>query len=230
MFDVFTPPVIYYNRVSREFTVTPPDYSETKKVEEVVEPPPFGVELVEVRRDPFRLQLVGYAGGEGNYLGMFENVATGDTVLGRAGKTFTDLGLSVVSLDVKKERIQLPDSMPIVQTVAYARVLDLESQEEIDLSSSVRRATGSPSAVLRLLATGEERTEKVDAEFDAGGYHYHVDTLSEESGNVTITRTSADESEAAITKILEVTVAAPVAETEAPPAEAPPETAVFPGF
>lgn len=240
VFDVFTPPVIYYNRLTRAFTVTPPDYSAPTEpvVEEVVVP--FGVELVEVSLDPFRLQLVGYAGGEGNYLGMFENVNTGDTLLGRAGKVFPDLGLTVLSLEVNKERIELPDSMPIVQTVAHARVRDDSTGEEFDLTSLKRRATGSPSAVLRVVATGEQRTEKVGNEFTVGDVVYRVDEMDVDAGTVTITRTGPDADAEPKTELLTPGTSSPATPMPAPdPGDAPapeidpatdPAAPVFPGF
>ena len=235
VFDVFTPPVIYYNRLTKAFTVTPPDYSQPKEDEQetVVVEPPFGVELVDVELEPFRLQLVGYAGGEGNYLGMFENAVSGDSLLGRAGRTVTELGLTIVTLEVRKERIELPDSMPIVQTVAYAVVRDEATGEEFDLNSLKRRATGSPSVVLRIPATGEQRTEKENAEFKVGSVTYRVGMLDPTAGTASVTRIeSTADGEVVTTKVLQAGTSAPAADTEpAEQSESPTETApLFPNF
>ena len=158
VFDTFTPPVIYYHRLTGRFTVTPPDYSTLSEDSAATSPKfDFGIELVEIQTLPFRLQLVGYAGGPGNYLGMFENVPTGETLLARSGRVLADLNLQIREVWVQREEIATPDSMPLVQTVARARVWDERTGEEIWLSSDERRVTGQPLARLRLNPTGEER-------------------------------------------------------------------------
>ncbi len=57
-------------------------------------PTASGLELVAVQRTPFRLQLVGYVGGTGRYLGTFENQLTGEVFLAgiRAGGIFAGAG------------------------------------------------------------------------------------------------------------------------------------------
>ena len=69
IYDVFTPPEIYYSAATKKFSVTPPP----RQVVEVVVEQPFGVSVVSVRPDSFRLQLVGYIGEEGDFRGNFEN-------------------------------------------------------------------------------------------------------------------------------------------------------------
>lgn len=212
VFDVFTPPVIYYNRLTQEFTVTPPDYSTPPEIAVEGEPkvPVFGVELIAVESEPFRLQLVGYAGGEGNTLGMFENMNAGDVVIGRAGRFFPDLGLTVQTLTVTRESVEAPDSMPITQVVARAGVLDNRTGEVVQLSSLQRRAQGTPSARLRIVPSAEERTEKIGGEFRSGVFTYRVEAIKLEPTTVRITRTES-ETGAVVTKTLVVGWAAPAA-------------------
>lgn len=224
VYDVFTPPVIYYNSQSGEFSVTPPVIT---AVEPEVEPAkPFGIELVEVKLNPFRLQLVGYVGGPGNYRGMFENPATQETVLARAGKTFPEMGLTVRSFEVARQRVEIPDSMPVTQMVATAVVVDDRTGEVVQLSTLERRVTGTPSVVLRLSDTGEEREDKAGAVFVHAGATYRVGAISLTPPSVEVTKESADlpESErqtltVAATPALGATAAGP---SPAPAAEAPP--------
>src|SRR5690606_8501223 len=79
VYDVFTPPEIYYDNVTKQFTVSAPFTPPPQE-------PPFGVELIEIRPDVFPLQLVGYIGDEGDQRGTFENALTGETIIGRTGK------------------------------------------------------------------------------------------------------------------------------------------------
>lgn len=222
VFDVFTPPVIYYNRLTKEFTVTPPDYSTPPETTVEAEPeiPVFGVELIAVESEPFRLQLVGYAGGEGNHLGIFENVSTGDAVIGRAGRSFPDLGLTVQTLTVTRESVEAPDSMPITQVVVRAGVLDNRTGEVVQLSSLERRAQGTPSARLRIVPSAEERTEKIGGMFRSGAYTYRVEEIELEPATVRITRTES-ETGAVVTETLFMGLAAPAA-PGGPPGDATP--------
>src|SRR5262245_28566156 len=76
IYDAFTPPEIFYNSRSKQFTVKPPS---SLVEEDALES--FGIELVAVQPEPFRLQLIGYVGGEGSWKGMFQNVASGEVFL-----------------------------------------------------------------------------------------------------------------------------------------------------
>jgi len=92
IYDVFTPPEIYYNEATKQFSVTPPVTVTIPEPEA-----PFGVSLISVKQDAFRLQLVGYVGGEGDYRGTFEDTVSGETGVGRTGKVFPKLGLAIKS-------------------------------------------------------------------------------------------------------------------------------------
>jgi len=76
VYDTFTPPEIFYHARARQFTVKPP----MGIVEEEAPVEAFGLELVDVRPEAFRLQLVGYYGETGNWRGTFQNLLTGEVV------------------------------------------------------------------------------------------------------------------------------------------------------
>lgn len=59
IFEIFTPPLIYYNPTSGRFTVEPPLPAP--------EEPPFGVYLSRLEREPFRFQYAGHSGEAGRY-------------------------------------------------------------------------------------------------------------------------------------------------------------------
>ena len=96
LFDVFTPPVIYYNPVSGTFTLTPPTIVSGKIADDPYKD--FGLELVDVRPRPYRLQLVGYAGETGNYVAYFEYIPTGTLILARENKVLVEAGVKVCLL------------------------------------------------------------------------------------------------------------------------------------
>src|SRR5881394_1530208 len=81
IYDTFTPPEIFYNSRSKQFTVKPPSGLGDEEPTEA-----FGVELVSVRPEPFRLQLIGFAGEDAGGKGFFQNLLSGEVFLATAGR------------------------------------------------------------------------------------------------------------------------------------------------
>lgn len=172
LYDTFTPPEIFYSARSRQFTVKPPfGMGEGEPEEE------FGLELVAVRPEPFRLQLIGYVGEEGRWRGTFENVRTGEVFLASAGKQVPALGLSIRSLDVRAQPVALADSMTTRQRIATAVVRDDKTGREVTLTHRERQFTGSVSAFVAL--PGETATREVRAgdSFKLGDVTYRIDKV-----------------------------------------------------
>lgn len=153
IYDTFTPPEIFYNSRSKQFTVKPP----SSLLDEDFDV--FGLELVAVRPEPFRLQLIGFVGEEGKWKGMFQNVLTGETIVATSGHKVPKLGLTIKSLDVRAQEIGLPQSMSSRQRVATAVISDEKSGREVILSHRERALTGTLSAFVA--APGETTTREV---------------------------------------------------------------------
>ena len=64
IYEVFTPPVVFYDRQAASFSVTPAGAARGDDRE-------FALELISVRRELFRVQLSGYAGVPGSYTAIF---------------------------------------------------------------------------------------------------------------------------------------------------------------
>src|SRR5476651_1308117 len=141
VYDTFTPPEIFYNARSQHFTVKPP----TSVADEIPEQP-FGLELVSVRPEPFRLQLIGYVGTEGDWRGTFQNLVTGEVFLAAAGRRVPNLALSIKALDVRAADVTLPQSMTTRQRVATAVVHDERTHRDVTLTHRERQFTGGLSA------------------------------------------------------------------------------------
>ena len=218
VYDVFTPPEIYYNEATKKFSVTPPKPPEPLKPDTQAV---FGVELVQIKPDAFRLQLVGYIGSEGDYRGTFENALSGETVIGRAGKTFPDLGLTIKSFEVKRNRIESKESMPIYETEATAVVVDTKTGDEVTLSNKRRRIKGEPFAVFKIDGSDEPVQRRAGETFQVGTATYTVVNVTLEPPSVEVRKESPDMKQA-ITKTL--TPFIPVAPLPASPA-APQQTA-----
>ena len=220
VYDVFTPPEIYYDLTNKRFTVTPPSSVEAVVVKPVE--PPFGVELVSVKQDAFRLQLVGYTGKPGNYRGTFENALSGKTILGQAGRKIPDLDLTIVSFEVKQNRTeQGTGKTVIIETEAVAQVSDDKTGEVFNLTNKSRLTKGTPIAYLKVDGSSEPVAYKVGAKFTVGDVTFTVNSVSFETNEVGLTKESPSLKQP-LTKTW--TGAAPVAPAPAIPVPAPAAT------
>ena len=148
VYDVFTPPEIYYDDEAEEFAVTlRADGAEAAEPEDAA-----GLELVAVKRALFPLQLFGYVGGEGHFVGSFENVRTGEVWLAGAGRELP--GMNLVSADFSVQR--RPAGTGSDAAVATAVVRDGSTGRVTTLTTGERAFTDELVAVVALDEDGEE--------------------------------------------------------------------------
>ena len=182
LYEVFTPPVIYYNTLAKSFTVTPPLNLADGGA-------PFGLELLDVKFEPYRLQLVGYFGEPGDYLAAFVSPSQPETLLARSGRRFAQLGLTLKSFDVRKVEVAHTDAWPVYDVAALAVLFDEKSGAEVVLDSRARKLTDTPLAVLRLVAEGS-----------APRTLHEGDTFSDDTGAYRIERIQVDPPEVVVAK------------------------------
>lgn len=227
IYDVFTPPEIYYDEATKQFSVTPP----VTKVVEVIKEVPFGLALVSIKQDAFRLQLVGYIGAEGDYRGTFENGVTGDTIIGRAGKVIPGLDLTIKSFEVKRNLIKSKDSMDTYDTEATAVVVDTKTGEEIRLTNKARLIKGNPFATFQADGATETVTRRAGEKFTVGDATYTVVSVTAEPPSAVVTKETV-QVPAPETKTLTpgapVDAVVPSSGEAAKPAEAAPAAPAFP--
>ncbi|MDP2138799.1 MAG: hypothetical protein Q8J74_13195 [Candidatus Didemnitutus sp.] len=150
VYEVFTPPVIYYHAAARSFAVTPPSTS-------VEGGGVFGLELLDVKWELYRLQLLGYVGEQGDYLAAFVSSRVPQTLLARTGKRFADLGLVLKEFTVRKVKVGDDPAFPAYDIAAVAILQDEATGEVVSLDDRVRKYTNTPLAVLRLDAKSQPR-------------------------------------------------------------------------
>ena len=86
IYEVFTPPVVFYDRQAARFSVTPVGASHGDDRE-------FAFQLISVRRELFRVQLSGYVGAPGSYTVIFTRPGKPGPVLARENERLKDVGL-----------------------------------------------------------------------------------------------------------------------------------------
>lgn len=190
VFDVFTPPVIYYDSNSREFAVTPPSMQNKDAGDNYWAA--FEVELLEVRLRPYKLQLVGYAGEKGSYLAYFENTDTGALVLLEVGQEDADLGVRLTSFQEQTIRITNEDDTPVVQNVGVARLADYASGQEVNLTNLETKMFSELEARMRILPAGAIRNVKVGTRLDFAEGYYLIEDLSAQPEEAMVTKISKD--------------------------------------
>ncbi len=200
IYDVFTPPVIYYNRETGEFTVTPPTVSE--RVVNRIEAP-FEVELLAVRQEPFRIQLVGYVGADGSPLATFEVLDVGETVVGRAGRVFERGEFTLRSFEVRRMTSNPRDSMPVVENIGVAVIIDDRTGREETLTTRERKMLPRLQAVLRVQGNPpEDRVVREGGSIQVNGFSYLVTRLTLNPAQAVISRRAPDSLGASETRTL----------------------------
>lgn len=184
LYEVFTPPVIYYNALARSFTVTPP----TRPGEVAT---PFGLELLAVRLEQYRLQLVGYVGGPGDYVAAFTSSATPETLLAHEGRRFENLGLTLKSFEVKKVLVAHDDPWPVYDIAALAVLTDEKTGRDVVLDNRTRKLTDTPLAVLRLQAGDTKPRELHEGDtFADAGSTYRIERVQLDPPEVVVARST----------------------------------------
>lgn len=185
VYDAFTPPEIFYNSRSKQFTVRPPSSLTDEDTTEA-----FGVELVAVRPEPFRLQLIGYVGEERRWRGMFQNVMSGEVFLASAGHRVPNLALSIKRLDVKPQPVTVADSMTTRQRVAQAIVRDEKAGRDITLTHRERLFTGTLFAFVAETGRSSAREVRSGDTFKIGEATYRIDRIETTPPSIEITKES----------------------------------------
>lgn len=192
VFDIFTPPVIYFDAVANVFDVRATGGEPRTR---------FGVELVEIREDLYRIQLVGYHGRAGEYLINLENVETGEVINAREGREYPQFDLAVRSFRVEREQVEHRGGTPVWTNIAYVVIYDQRLDQEVSLRSDTRRRDERPVAVFRASGdSGQTTSARAGDSFTLGDFTYTVDQI--EPPTVTVTREGGPEGEEPETKTL----------------------------
>jgi len=192
IYDVFTPPEVFYDAGLRRFSVTPPRVAAPETAA------PFGLELVRVERKWFPLQLVGFAGGPGRYRGVFENIATGETFLAAAGRDVAELGLTITDFDVRRMPLELPDSTVTAPLAAIADVHDRDGTVT-RLTSVERRHDDGWTAVVAAPESPSELHElREGASLTLGAVRYTLEKIHPAQPAIDVARQSDDRSEPSV--------------------------------
>lgn len=189
LYDVFTPPEIFYHARTRQFVVSAAAAGGDDAPEI-----PFGLELVSVRPEPFRLQLIGYVGGagEGEARGIFENRLSGEVFLASAGHRVADLAISIKRFTVRTETVATPESMSFKARVATAVVHDNRTARDVTLTQRERHFTGNAFALVALAGDSAPREVRPGDTVHLGPATYRIEKIVLEPAALDVTKTAPD--------------------------------------
>ena len=189
VYDVFTPPEVYYDAQSCKFRLTPPSreaaimpVADSRK--QIVP----GLTLHAVDREPFPLQLIGFVGEPGNYLGTFANKVTRETLLLREGTMVDSLQMLVREFRVEQVEREIPESMTVTERQAVAVIVDQRTGEETRLRQGETALTSGRLAWVSLDENGEVMTVEEGALIDAGGDQFRIDKIRLAPPEVDVTK------------------------------------------
>jgi hypothetical protein len=174
VYDVFTPPSLYYDPRARMLSAM--SAAEAARADSADAAP--DLELLTVRRGPFRLQLVGYAGGAEDRRGIFANINTGETVIGREGERLAGQGLTVKSLSLKHPGAGTDGGAATGELVATAIVTDESTDEETVLTNRGQCLAGAPVGLFMSRKTPGFRRELREGEsITVNGVNYCIERI-----------------------------------------------------
>jgi len=191
LYDVFTPPVVYYNPQTRSLTATPP--VRVTPTTETSGDAPYDIELLGVRQEPYRIQLNGNVGKEDNPIAMFVIVDTDETAVGRPGKHFERHEFTLLSFDVRRITTPVGDGMPVIENVSVATILDERTGREEVLIQGETKMMPRLQATFRInVYPGETRVVREGATIETNGQVYLVTQLSLHPPQAVVSRRSRD--------------------------------------
>jgi hypothetical protein len=184
VYEVFTPPAIYYNALARSFTLSPPGGEAGGALA-------FGFELLGVELEPYRLQLAGYYGDSGDLVGAFTSRQVAAPLFGRNGRHFPELRLTLRSIEIQRIETGRPGPVPAFEVAAVATLFDEEAGQEVTLDSRAHRLTDVPLARLKLASERRPREVREGEEFSDSVATYRVERVQLDPPEVVISRTVA---------------------------------------
>lgn len=194
IFELFTPPTVYFNSETRAFTVTPPLSRE--------ETMGHGLELLEVARVLYRFQYAGHAGSPGRYRIEVRDLESGSYFRGSVGDSFPESAVTIEAFSAERTRVQPADQ----RATAYMRmdlrlvVFDWRLERSVELSNEPR-FRDEPVVVVRAhdasrhrLSPGDPlhldgvRYELIAADVESGTAHFSRSATAGQPDDFTLTR------------------------------------------
>ena len=127
IFEIFSPPKVFYNRQANTFVLEPPLNASASAMD-------FGLELIGFSRRPYRMQYKGFAGQAGNYHILLRNEESGADLRVKVGDILGDEKISVIDFEVDRRLTFRPEDSPLLIESVNLQLFDARLGEKITLS------------------------------------------------------------------------------------------------
>ncbi|MEO6993716.1 MAG: hypothetical protein ABI273_08810 [Lacunisphaera sp.] len=184
-YEVFTPPVVFYDRQAGRFSVTPAEASRRDDGE-------FAVQLRSVERKLFRVQLSGYAGTPGSYTAIFTRPGQSAPLLVRENALLEEVGLILKHFAIKKRAIEKTGGGQSFEIVAQAELQDERSGAITVLDSHSKKYDDALVAIVQL-SDGPHSTREVREGdlISSGGHDYRISQIQADPAEMVVAREQA---------------------------------------
>ena len=179
--DLFTPP-------ASDATSSPLATAAIQSADAAEGDEPFGLELVRVEPEPFRLQLAGYYFGPEGLVAAMVGPAGDEPLFGHDGTEFGALGLTLLSLDLNRFAAESGGTQAAPEVAAVAVLWDDVAGGEVVLDSRARQTTGRLRAVVRLAESDTRREIVEGATLSDRTHEYRIDRIELDPPAVVVTR------------------------------------------
>jgi len=174
LYEVFTPPSVFYDRHSRALAAIPADEAMPADPDNR----PLDLQFLQARRGAFRLQLVGYAGGRNDLRGIFADTVGGETMIGRAGDRLARAGVLLKQILVSRSGVGERSGAATGEPVATATLTDETTGNEVVLTTRAQSPGGPPLGLFSSRKTPALRRELKEGEsVTCNGVRYRVDRI-----------------------------------------------------
>ncbi len=185
-YELFTPPTIFCDKSSGLLTVTTSasDLTDSNRA--------FGVELLEVKREPYRLQLTGYVGEAGVYSAILTGPDAG-SILAKEGDWLEAAGVTLKSVSVQRLALEFEDVQQAREVVGLVELFDAKTGNTVTLDSRRRKFTDTLLATMRFGAA--DSAPRVVREGDIvgnAGDLYCIEHIRADPAEVVVSRVRHD--------------------------------------
>ena len=187
IFEVFTPPIIYFDAERQRFTLRPPLEPEAAPV--------FGASVSGIQRVPYRLQYAGHHGEPGRYFIEIRDLADGAYYRGTVGERFEDGAFSIKRFVADVRRVQPPDrpwATPSLETFVELEVIDEQLGESVRFGREPLMLP-DPVALVVPDATGAPQALAAGTSVNTDDGRFTVESIDEAARQVTLAKYDASE-------------------------------------
>ena len=186
IYEIFAPPTLFCSRRGHAVAAVPAAEGVLTEKESA----PLDLQLIRVRKKPFRMRLVGFVGNSGDLRGIFTDTTSGKTVIGREGDRLAGSGVSLKHLSLKPGDLGGTKSCEFVAT---ATVLDEETGEEIVIDTRGPTPAGASLGMFSSRKNPAWRNEfKEGSSIELDGTRYRVERIEVDPPLAVVTVASAD--------------------------------------